>query len=383
MKKLYALVAAIFVAVPVFAFAAPVFADSPGQLSNSPTNYKVRNVTTNGSYGQTASAACNETVRYSVILSNSDFGLLTNLTVKANMATGAINASATNVVGATTSVSGNAKVNTTGTLQYVAGSTVRIAEDAVTRTAVADGVTTANGVNVGNLNGSTAIFVQWDAKVKCDTPPAPTYACVALDVAKGSNRTVTITGFRTSAANGAQFRRANINWGDNSAVLQSANPVGATHQFAADGTYTVKATAVFVVNGQEVTADSANCAKQVTFKTEVVKITVCELATKKIIVINEKDFDASKHSKDLTKCADKPKPGEITVCELSTKKVITISEDKFDASKHSKDLTKCATPVTPEELPNTGVGSLIGVFAAVTVAGAIAHRLVWARFRGL
>ena len=69
------------------------------------------------------------------------------------------------------------------------------------------------------------------------------------------------------------------------------------------------------------------------------KITVCELATKKIITIDEKDFDASKHSKDLSKCKEEEK--KIKVCELSTKKIIEIKESDFDSSKHSKDLSKC------------------------------------------
>ena len=167
MKKLTSLVAAL-VMVPVLFASAPVYADSPGQLSNGATNYKVRNVTTNGAYGQTITAACNDTVKYSVTVSNSDFGKLTNVTVKANLASGAINASATTATSTTTSVSGTATVSTTGTLEYVTGSTVRYEEDATTMTAKADGVTGA-GVNVGDLNGSTAIFVQWQAKVKCDT----------------------------------------------------------------------------------------------------------------------------------------------------------------------------------------------------------------------
>ncbi|HMR72790.1 MAG TPA: hypothetical protein PKD68_02165 [Candidatus Saccharibacteria bacterium] len=172
MKKLFALAALLISSVTVFAFGAPVFADSPGQLSNSPTNYKVRNVTQNGGYAQSTSATCNEIVKYSIILSNSDFGLLKDLTVKANLGTGDISASATNAVNAATSVSGKATVSvpSNGTLTYVNGSTVRIAEDGKTSSAIADGIA-GNGVNVGNLNGSTAIFVQFQAKVNCPTPP--------------------------------------------------------------------------------------------------------------------------------------------------------------------------------------------------------------------
>lgn len=50
------------------------------------------------------------------------------------------------------------------------------------------------------------------------------------------------------------------------------------------------------------------------------------------------------------KCA----PGKTTVCELATKKIITIDESAFDAKKHSKNLDDCKdTPVTPPETPQT------------------------------
>lgn len=170
MKKFLSLAA--LAVIPALAFAVPVLADSPGQLSNGANNYKVRNVTQNGAYGQSTTAACNDTVKYSVTLSNSDFGLLSNLTVKAAPASGAISASATNTAGDTTSVSGNATVSLAkGSLVYVPGTTVRITSDGATSTPLADGVT-AGGVNAGNLNGSTAIFVQFQAKVDCPaTPP--------------------------------------------------------------------------------------------------------------------------------------------------------------------------------------------------------------------
>ena len=40
------------------------------------------------------------------------------------------------------------------------------------------------------------------------------------------------------------------------------------------------------------------------------------------------------------------------------------------------------TPTTPTKLPNTGAGSVMGAVAAVTIAGAMAHRLVLARRNG-
>lgn len=173
MKKL-ASVAAAMAVVPVLGFATPVLADSAGQLSNGPTNYKVRDVTTNGAYAQSISAACNDTVKYSVIVANTDYGMVNDITVKADLTSGNISISAVNAAGDTTSVSGSAKVTVPSgsSLNYVNGSTVVINSANTVTTPLADGVTGA-GVNAGNLNGSTYEYVQFQAKVNCApvTPP--------------------------------------------------------------------------------------------------------------------------------------------------------------------------------------------------------------------
>jgi hypothetical protein len=97
-------------------------------------------------------------------------------------------------------------------------------------------------------------------------PPAPTYSCNTLSVAQSGPHMVTITGFSTSQANGATFKNAVINWGDGQSSTYTA-PVGKTHTYGADGTYTIQATAVFDVNGQQVQATSGGCMAAVTFNT--------------------------------------------------------------------------------------------------------------------
>jgi LPXTG-motif cell wall-anchored protein len=247
MKKFAFLVAA-FAMLPALVGSTSAFADSPGQLSNGATNYKVRNVTQNGAYAQTATAVCNDVVKYSVILSNSDFGLLKDVTVKANLASGAINASAKNAADATTSVSGSAKVTTDGTLKYVPGSTVRIKSDGVTRTALSDGVT-ANGVNAGDLNGSTQIFVQYEAKVNCDKPP------VVKNIEVCELDTKNVITIREDQFDSSKHSK-----------------------------------------------NLADCVET----PEVGEITVCEVETGKIVNIKEDAFDSNVHSKDLTDCASTP-----------------------------------------------------------------------------
>ena len=51
---------------------------------------------------------------------------------------------------------------------------------------------------------------------------------------------------------------------------------------------------------------------------------------------------------------------------------------KFESGKPITPPTPI-TPTTPNELPNTGPGDIAGIFASVTIAGAMAHRMVSAR----
>src|SRR6478609_4056317 len=80
--------AAVLAVLPVMAFASPVLADSPGQLEGGTGVYVVKNVTQNGSYANTISTACGDTVRYSIRLHNINFGGLTNVKVSANLLSG-------------------------------------------------------------------------------------------------------------------------------------------------------------------------------------------------------------------------------------------------------------------------------------------------------
>lgn len=71
-------------------------------------------------------------------------------------------------------------------------------------------------------------------------------------------------------------------------------------------------------------------------------ITVCRLADKEAVQIEQDEFDSKKYSKDLSKC--KKEPETISVCELSTGEVVTITTDQYDETKYSKDTTNCAPP---------------------------------------
>lgn len=69
------------------------------------------------------------------------------------------------------------------------------------------------------------------------------------------------------------------------------------------------------------------------------KITVCNIQSKQIETINEKDFDAARHSKNKADCEEKVI--KITVCNLSTKETETINEEDFDSTRYSKNQASC------------------------------------------
>ncbi len=272
MKKFVLAVAAL-AAAPSLAFVSPVFADSPGQLQTSADFYKVKNETKGTAYGSSVSATCGDTVKFSIFVANSEFGQLKDVTVKTTLA-GNTTVSATNAADAATTTSGSVSVNVTnGSLVYVAGSTKNLTSEGAAIKTLADGITTT-GVNKGTLAGSTAEFVQFQAKVECET-------------------------------------------------------------------------------------------------TEPKDIKVCDLASKTIITIKEDEFDASKHSKDLNKCAP-AQPGSIKVCVTATKEIVTIKENEFDASKHSKDLNTCNE--TPAVIASTGpTGTIATMFGLSTLAAGITY----------
>lgn len=94
---------------------------------------------------------------------------------------------------------------------------------------------------------------------------------------------------------------------------------------------------------------------------EVKMIWVCELKTNNIIKIKESDFDAAKHSKDLDKCKNNPKPDMIWVCVLETKEIIEIKRSAYDSTKHSRDLTDCREVVTMVPVCDATTGKIISV----------------------
>ena len=163
------------------------------------------------------------------------------------------------------------------------------------------------------------VVVVYEVTVQKMTPPPPTpaFMCTDLGLTAEDNRTVKISNFTTTQANGASFTNAVIDWGDNSTVT-SSSPVGLTHQYSANGTYTVTATAHFNVNGEDQTSGGASCMQNVTFSSTG--------------------------------------PPVVTPPTTTT-----------------------TTAGTPTALVNTGPGSVIGLFAATALGGTAFYRRLLAR----
>jgi len=120
---------------------------------------------------------------------------------------------------------------------------------------------------VANVNCSKTITVKpSECKPGVPTNSAACYTCDAFTVTKGDNRLVTIASFTATPSDA--LTSVTVNWGDNTSDSYTpATVVGKTHQFTADNTYKIVATAHFTVNGSDTPVTSDNCAQSVSFTT--------------------------------------------------------------------------------------------------------------------
>lgn len=165
-------IAALALLVPVVALSGnPAFAASPGQLAGG-DNYVVKNLTQGGGYADSVNATCNDEVQFSMQLSNTHFGALDNVTLTATLPSngGTSTATATTDLGGTSGTSDTASVvlGANQTISYKAGSTVLYDGNGNVIRSLGDGVTNG-GVNIGTIDGSTTEFVNFKAKVDCET----------------------------------------------------------------------------------------------------------------------------------------------------------------------------------------------------------------------
>ncbi len=170
--------------------------------------------------------------------------------------------------------------------------------------------------------GSGDVWGCWDERVivvyvvkVVAVPQVPNYTCDLLTITKLDNRKYKFDVTYT-ATNGATFKSVSFDYGDGQTGAEN------THEYAKDGTYTIVATVSFMVNGQVQTSSGEACTTKLTVTPEN-----CEV------------------------------PGK---------------------ENYPKGAPECEEDVPPV-LPNTGAGSMIGIFTAVSAAGAFAYRYLAAR----
>lgn len=317
---------AVAMAVPAIMLGTSASAIGEGQIERGDFYYS-KNLTSGGSFGDPTGANKCEQLQYKVRMHNPGASPVTNVRINVslpsaqasqNVSTATITAD--NAFPVTVSDTATVNISSQQTITYKSGSTELLNASNQVISTLPDGITTSAGVNIGTVGVSIneIRFVQFRADISCPEPPKPeaAYKCESLSITADKNRTVKITGFTTSATNGAVFKNAVITWGDNSANLTTADVVDQTHQYAADGTYTITAVAHFTIDGKgDVTAGGSQCQQTVKFS-----------STKPPVVTPP------------------------TVVPPTT-----------------------ATP-TPGKLADTGPGSTAAIFAATTAIGAYLHR---------
>lgn len=175
-------VAAIAAVLPVLAFSAPAFAVTVSQIERGDI-YRVADITTNpnptGHFADSITAACGDTVEFRVRIHNVGPDTATNVKVAATL-DGTSNTSHSSQItlsadndshGPVTAAAGLTTSKAT-TISYVNGSTELLDVNGNKLSTLADGVTSAAGLNIGNVGGLTSDTreVQFQAKLNC-TPP--------------------------------------------------------------------------------------------------------------------------------------------------------------------------------------------------------------------
>ena len=188
----------------------------------------------------------------------------------------------------------------------------------------------------------------------------PEFKCVRLTAEKITRTKVRFTAEAT-ATGGATIEKYEFGFGDGFGITVAEKSY--TYEYKKPGTFNTNVVVHVKVDGQIKEVTSPACEKTITIADN--KIQVCELATNQIITINENEFDATKHSRDLNDCKEVPNPADIKVCELATKQIITIKDNEFDATKHSRDLNDCEEEEVPQVLAVTGPESIVaGLFGS-------------------
>lgn len=225
------------------------------------------------------------------------------------------------------------------TLEYEAG-TAKIRNNSLNDVSLSDSIVTSSGAQIGytSINGDIpgclgySGWITIKVRVHVQQPaPEPFYSCDLLNVTALPNRRVD-TSVLYTAINGATLNSVSIDWGDLTAPSVSTTSTTASHTYQKDGMYGILATLNFNVSG----------AIQTDYCWALTTITT---------------------------------PGAPTP-------PATPPPTPPPAAHVTPPVTKAvATPGKATTLPNTGPGSIAGLFAGVSAFAGSVHYFVTRKFR--
>ncbi|MBA3757446.1 hypothetical protein H0X09_01100 [Candidatus Saccharibacteria bacterium] len=309
--------------VPALAFAGTAYAAAEGQIEGG-NIYRIKNITKNSELTDPASAAACDTLLYWVRIHNPGPGFLSDVKVKAtlpnvtaNTHSSTMTVSAVNADPTSTTDTATVNLSSSQSLNYESGSTQLLDANGNVMRTLSDGIT-QGGVSIGNVGVSLGEkrFVQFKVKVNCPQPVVPksNFECKTLDVNQIDRTRFDFTA-RAFAEN---------------AVIQSY-------------TFTVKNSGGSMVDTKTVNTSATSAVY---------------------------NFDRSAAGSYTVSVIVNTNKGSTYASSLCTKH-ITVKE---------QPTTPTTPPVvqgkTTEELPNTGAGSLLGLFAGASAAGSAVHYAV-------
>ncbi len=164
-------------------------------------------------------------------------------------------------------------------------------------------------------------------------PPVPVYTCDLLTVASLTRTSVRAT-VASTAKNGATVTGYGFDWGDGSTVTQSG-PV-LDHNYAKEGAYTIRASVLVTVDGQNKVVVSDACVKQISIQPEM-----CTVPGKENYPVGSPE------------CTKTP------YCRISDRATVSLYPSEV-TSDYTTDFSKCAAPPVVPEFPHTGIGEMLG-----------------------
>jgi uncharacterized repeat protein (TIGR01451 family) len=226
----------------------------------------------------------------------------------------------------------------------------------------------------------------------CTTPPTPKYSCDALSVDKISRTQFKFTA--TKSVQNAEFKKFVFNVRDEQGnQIATSDSVDGAYSYTQDkpGKYSVQATVVVTVNGQEKTATSDNCKKQfevtqppvdnkyacdalqlIKKSRDTFDFTV-KTSSQGNVKVKEYNFDFGDAKSMLVGLGQETQthtytaPGDYTAkvnvtFEVNGKTVSGVTSDTCAAkvTVEQPPVTPPTTPETPSKLPDTGAGLAVG-----------------------